>query len=846
MSLLASQSIPRTRACFRRSTLLSPDVLLMHFSVLSLLDMVQEHDKGKKTSSKKALHTAILVEPPSSDTEASSSSSLTPENQQSQSSSPIAALAGFSSSSSAKSSNASNYVPSTSSSSSLALQHPSSSSIPPSKLASLPEETRSSPQLATFFSDNSKNITAQRYRQLAALKLRQRIEDLVYQVKPHILPSGTRKSMDILPALQACKLIHRQIVVDSRHGINPLTNIDEGIITILLSMADLNPTRESRAILQHVDLLDKHLELVHSLRQYPALNKWHEALPQTMEESYTSILSKEVFSILEQLQPGNLATVIAAVDQVEPLSDGVLEHALRVAQNLNEPALAIIAWASHSVIRKPILQREEIQHLLHAHLPIFSTFIWPGLLASLSLSHLQNQDQEEKHAKAIYAYEAIFEYIKIHTPSKRYMYETLLQTLMHLPVPPESAESPGKKREIESVVKHEELFKASHSFLLETLQGVLGSVGSDAPPLDHTYDISFQDNTWVMTQKAIEQVTGESIEPTVRPSPEALKTISRHSQALSALLIYAYRHLQSKEVGERLYETWILRGLRRRWDRLPSEESESPRLQTDKLKARKIASGFEKYLTLVQEVESIRIRGATLFRDDEAALQAINASLELIASHTGMEEYTPLPQSKKPISQLQARKNAALEQRRYRHWQADVLLRCTSISNAYVSAVLMYWCTTTDYSTCRYFIHHFFSMRNNLRPIQIQSPTGMMKLHSFEVDEIPPLGNEIPIELASERIKRLMSNSEIITTLLHAAQKMGNLSLAEKCWLVACEEEESRGQNWKLPPAAYTSILQAYADEAHRERKYTPDPSAIEKPKNFRKSIFVFPADVFD
>lgn len=78
---------------------------------------------------------------------------------------------------------------------------------------------------------------------------------------------------------------------------------------------------------------------------------------------------------------------------------------------------------------------------------------------------------------------------------------------------------------------------------------------------------------------------------------------------------------------------------------------------------------------------------------------------------------------------------------------------------------------------------------------------------------------------ASARVARWFSSPELLVVLLNAARRMGNISLTERIWQVATEEEGfsqaleegQESQRWLLPQEAYTIMLQAYRDEARAE-----------------------------
>lgn len=78
----------------------------------------------------------------------------------------------------------------------------------------------------------------------------------------------------------------------------------------------------------------------------------------------------------------------------------------------------------------------------------------------------------------------------------------------------------------------------------------------------------------------------------------------------------------------------------------------------------------------------------------------------------------------------------------------------------------------------------------------------------------------IPMAQARKSIDRMLKDAEIMVVLMNAAAKIGNTSIAEKCWLVACQLEETRSV-WRLPVAAYTIMLQVYEAEARKEAALT-------------------------
>lgn len=821
---LATQSVLRAQAYSRGKAGSSSGMFLLHLSMLSLLPLLFDSAHGHSAygyardtgmpdikGKSREIHTSATA----SDAGASPAAAAAPADENHQS--PISNLRKMdpSQASSSSSSNSSGSILR------MSTYHPHRPTFSLSPHQSLAATPPLPPEEAHSISESDVPAVPSHCAS-SGEELRMSVKNTIQNLLRNLVPSNTSalspETIYELPILQVCKLVHDMIALDIREGNSPVHTIDQETITFLFCLADVSLPATAKSKLKEAGLLDPHWDLLDLLEAVNIVDVNGQLSGHRMIDLYYQILTEELFDILETIWQYSLEEVskrmTSTIPDVTPayLSTTTLELALHIAVQLEDPYKAMLSWLLHNTLQNPALNRDQIDHLLHYHMPAFNKFVWPILYESLSVTYLRDEQQVQDYAQAVNAYGILVEYAIIHTPSKRYIYDVLMQTMMHVPVPPVLPQVNPELVEVAkaSIDRHEELFKASHKFLLETLQGVLGSSPAENETPQRGYTISFVNNAWTLQQAESNVPCGQ---------PLAIKTVSRDIQSLTILLKYAYRHLRSLEIGELLYSTWIVRGLDKRRARLPEEYVDLPAIY-DEERVAYVSKGAEKYVKRHQIIDSIRIREATLLRDNELVESVIEQSIERIASDAGMPEYT-VPERPKKLNKADTKEFDEYLQKNKKHWQIDILLRCTDIENLLFTSVISYWTATSQTHLLRYLMHYFFQLIRQVQLAGLES-SGAEKIRFTYVDfnDFPPLGIEMDIGPARERLNKILCTPEILVTLLNAASKMGNMSLVEKCWLILCEQEDRWGsQNWKIPTAAYTIMLEAYASESAMERK---------------------------
>ena len=243
--------------------------------------------------------------------------------------------------------------------------------------------------------------------------------------------------------------------------------------------------------------------------------------------------------------------------------------------------------------------------------------------------------------------------------------------------------------------------------------------------------------------------------------------------SLEALLRYAYRHLRNSSIAEKLY-TGVIE---------PQLERLTP------IEGQKV-SKIENYRT---QMANIRFRGACLLRENAVAEEIIQRLL------------------KRALCIQEHNNNSSSEIMAQQLWQPEALFTAKGITNETISATLSFWTATSKFVYIRYWIHQFLLLRKTVYERLRTRTAAAASIQPIEASEI----DEDGFVSAEKRLTRWLSNSRILVVLINAACKSGNISLAEKLWLVATEEEKSRG--WRLSAEAYTIMLQLYGYEAEKE-----------------------------
>ena len=327
---------------------------------------------------------------------------------------------------------------------------------------------------------------------------------------------------------------------------------------------------------------------------------------------------------------------------------------------------------------------------------------------------------------------------------------------------------------------HSKMFTGSHEFLIGLIETLLNDAQASlipasrsmrgVPPELRQYKIHY------CTSKAKWMTKIFRGDRTSKTSPNLIpKTISdRIAQDLDCLRIllrYAYRHLRNPFIAEQIFLTVIEPKLR--------ELHTSSKLSEHKI---------EYYRS---ELDNIRCRGAALLRDNEVAEQVTKAVLQRAEARHNAKRGFPL--SADPGM-----------------WEPEILFVAGDVSNSTISSILSFWVSVGKTVYLRYWIHRFLTFRREL--YKIRSESNLPEKVVQHTTQLPHPRDKISSE---ERLARWLSNPEIIVVLLNAARKCGNVSLTERIWQVAAEEEEIRG--WKLTVQAYTIMLQLYGDEKRRE-----------------------------
>lgn len=843
---LATQSVLRTQA-YAKKPGSSSNMLLLHLSMLSLLPLLFDSAHGQSAygyardgsssdpkGKQREIHTSAAAPHQEASTSTSSSTSIpSSSNSQNHAAQPQhPPIIGFSSQASS-SKTAMKYPPPR------AIRHPASShkrpsspskpSSPPANAALPPEEARSpsfsSASNATSTPSNAEDIGELRASVLAML------HQLLSNPLPSQRPDGSPSSLQDMPILQACKIVKEMIALDIREGKSALSTISDETVALLLAMADTTIHEYSDPISRHASVLEHlHLrELLHDVQ--PPRNKRGNVETYSFLKEYSGTLTEDCFAILDMIRHAsskemhNLSQDGSRASRSTRLSKQTIAHAAKIALTHRNLSFMTTVWLFHGVMLSPSLKNKGRQEFPYTHASEFRETLWPQIHKALDVPILQTSLQMKEYADAVSAYATILDSARRHIPYQPSIYGVLLKAFMEFPVPPSLPNTisgkPSKeilaKAEL-SLARHEQLFKDTHAFLLEIMQELMNS---RAPPSGASYHISFKKERWHLDRVSQESARSSLDSPVV-------EVITQDMDCLILLLRYAYQHLRSATTAERLYGEWLAPALEHQRSLLPTEEP-SASVVDDRQKQQSSVLDVAKYVRIYQIVDSIRLRGATLQRTNEVAQQILDETVERLAVDAAMPEYYP-PERPSRMTAAEQQVYEELVERRRKYWQVDILMRCPDVENEVIMAVLAFWTATSQYHYIRYFMHQFFVIRRQLVLHDSASGATEIGLHSIEEQEIPPLGYKMDHSIAQHRMEQMLQTPYLIVALLNAAEGMGNISLAEKCWLVACEEEEAR-KGWKVPVAAYTLILQAYGDEASHERAHadrlaSADPSA--------------------
>lgn len=286
-----------------------------------------------------------------------------------------------------------------------------------------------------------------------------------------------------------------------------------------------------------------------------------------------------------------------------------------------------------------------------------------------------------------------------------------------------------------------------------------------------------------------------------------LVTLLRDRQSLSLLLQFAYRHLQSWTASEQVYSLLQMHHPPRQ---LPEARKFSKMSVEAADEALAAAQGDAEAWV---DIESEHLRAATLLRQPGTAVAYISAQLfkhlAVLTSPDGtsiaLEEYTSA---------------AEIAER-----QVELLLRLPAISRTAISAVLSHWTVTSQFNHVLLFVNRFLGLRTDLREREVDCVRLLEALDSRKYglaedeDGQDAMQQQAEALLAArEAAAQLTATPHIWVNLLNAARKYGNISLCEKLWLAACEDESTpRKKPWVLPAAAYTVMLRLYEAEARLE-----------------------------
>lgn len=652
---------------------------------------------------------------------------------------------------------------------------------------------------------------------------------------PSQRPDGSPSSLQDMPILQACQIVKEMIALDIREGKSALSTISDDTVALLLAMADTaiheypDPISRHASVLEHLHLR----ELLHDLQ--PPRNKRDNVETYSFVKEYSRAVTEECFAILDMIRHATVKEQHKSSQEGSQrsrstrLSKQTVAHAAKIASSPRNLSYMTTVWLCHNVMLGPSLKNEGRQKASYTHACEFRETLWPQIHKALDVPLLQTNPQMKEYIEAVSAYAALLDSARCHIPHQPSIYGVLLKAFMEFPVPPSIPDTIAGKPSKEilgkaqlSLARHEQLFKDTHAFLLEIMQELMNS---RAPPSGASYHISFKKERWHLGRVSQENARSSLDSPVVG-------IITQDIDCLILLLRYAYQHLRSAATAERLYGEWIAPALEYQRSLLPTAESSTSVLD-DRQKQRRSRLDVAEYIRIHQTVDSIRLRGATLQRTNEVAQQILDETIGRLALDAAMPEYCP-PERLSRMTAAEQQVHEELVERRRKYWQVDILLRCPDVENEVIMAVLAFWTATSQYHYIRYFMHHFFVIRRQLVLHDPASGATEIGLYSIEEEEIPPLGYQMEHSIAQQRMDRMLQTPHLIVALLNAAEGMGNISLAEKCWLVACEEEEAR-KGWKVPVAAYTLILQAYGDEASHERAHadrlaSADPSAGQSP----------------
>ncbi|KAL7005962.1 hypothetical protein EMMF5_004503 [Cystobasidiomycetes sp. EMM_F5] len=287
-----------------------------------------------------------------------------------------------------------------------------------------------------------------------------------------------------------------------------------------------------------------------------------------------------------------------------------------------------------------------------------------------------------------------------------------------------------------------------------------------------------------------------------------IETVAGDLSSLHLLLLFAYKHLKSNEIASRFFDVVVHRVM-----------------QTDVSGRGAIYDPTHIHLRIMQT----RVRHQAILHRSLArtlltgylARVYVDTHSHVSEEHSSLPCWSSVPRTQASVAALM-RDNAELfEHRPLRKggrlgnvledtWQAEALLYA-GVPNEIISMTLSYWASVGHIHLIRFFAHFCFIMSSYVHGLQ----GGRRGFRRFREETAGTLQEHTAQRIHANpglRIEQWFRDAEIATSLLKGLARGRLFDLAERVWAIAVLE--STNQNWKMPIAAYTCMIQIYADRA--------------------------------
>jgi hypothetical protein len=396
----------------------------------------------------------------------------------------------------------------------------------------------------------------------------------------------------------------------------------------------------------------------------------------------------------------------------------------------------------------------------------------------------------------------------------------MLRLCLQLPAPPTDATAAqaippnglGVTEEeqaglLERIRQHHALVERTHGVLVHLLEQVINQSSDNLEPSRQRIVYSSRRLQWRLQR--VHATEGSEIQQaSLVKATTTITTLLSNRNALALLLQYAFAHLHSWQIGEQVYA--FLRNAHAA-RQLPRQSQKARRIDSAERGAdlEAVRDDARDWV----EIEALRLRAATLSRRPKDELEGIVAAL-----------FEYIVRIRSPAEEAERRRDQSEEEKAVGY--VETLLHMAEVPSRTINAILSYWTTTSRFSHTLLFTNRFLSLRGQLRDYDkiFARSLGSQESAQEEHKEPEEAYREEPDEIiqARDTYARLTKTPHIWVSLLKAAWKYGNISLCEKLWLAACEDEVeavTRQRPWSLPVAAYTMMLRVYEGEARRENR---------------------------